>query len=113
MARIHVRGAVDRVKQALEMPAARLELDSERLEQGLARLVLSVIELLREVIERQAVRRVDAGDLTADEVERVGLALLRLDERLRSMRETFGLTEDDVTLRLRVGGVDGPAHDER
>ena len=97
----------------VEMRPERLELDSERLEQGLARLVLSVIELLREVIERQAVRRVEIGDLAPDEVERVGLALMRLDERLRALREAFGLSEDDVTLKLRVGGANARAADER
>ena len=113
MAGVHLRVAVADVNRTLELPANRLQLDGERLEQGLARLVLSVVELLREVIERQAVRRVEAGDLSADEVERVGLALLRLDERLAVLRETFDLTHDDVTLKLRVGGAGGPTIDER
>ena len=88
----------------VRMPAQRLELEPERIEQGLARLVLSVIELVREVLERQAVRRVDAGDLTDDEVERLGVALMRLNERLGALRESFGLTEEDVTLRFSGGG---------
>ena len=99
--------------QALELRPERLELEPDRLEQGLARLVLSVLELLREVIERQAIRRVEVGDLSDDEVERVGLALLRLDERLRAMRESFGLTQDDVTLKLGLGGAGGAANDQR
>jgi hypothetical protein len=97
----------------VELRPERLELDPEGLERGLARLVLSVIELLREVIERQAVRRVEIGDLTDDEVERVGLALLRLDERLRAMRDAFGLSEDDVTLKLHLGGAGGGTNRER
>jgi len=97
----------------VRLPSERLELEPEGLEQGLARLVLTVIELLREVIERQAVRRVELGDLTPQEIERVGLALLRLDQRLAEMRELFGLTQDDVTLKLRVGGVGGATNDQR
>jgi len=97
----------------VQLPSERLELEPEGLEQGLARLVLTVIELLREVIERQAVRRVELGDLTPQEIERVGLALLRLDQRLAEMRELFGLTQDDVTLKLRVGGVSGATNDQR
>ncbi|OLC54143.1 MAG: hypothetical protein AUH85_12475 [Chloroflexi bacterium 13_1_40CM_4_68_4] len=97
----------------VQMLPQRLELEPEGLERGLARLVLSLIELLREVIERQAVRRVEVGDLTPEEVERVGLALLRLDQRLAEMRNLFELTQDDVTLRLRVGGAGGAANDER
>ena len=112
MAGVHVRRAVAHVN-AVEMRPERLELEPERLEQGLARLVLSVIELLREVIERQAVRRVEVGDLSEDEVERVGLALLRLDERLRAMRDSFGLSEDDVTLKIRLGGAGDRTTDER
>lgn len=86
--------------QTVGLPFRRLELEPERIEQGLARLVLAVVELVREVLERQAVRRVEAGGLSDEEVERLGLALLRLDERLVTVREAFGLTQDDVTLRL-------------
>jgi hypothetical protein len=83
----------------------RLELEPERIEQGLARLVLAVVELVREVLERQAVRRVEAGGLSEEEVERLGVALMRLNERLAAIREVFGLTEEDVTLRF--GGEHG------
>ena len=58
----------------------RINADPERVEQGLARLVLTVVELLREVLEHQAVRRMDGGTLTEEEVERLGLALLKLNE---------------------------------
>ena len=89
---------------ALDLGNKSLDLEPERLEQGLARLVLSVIELVREVLERQAVRRVEAGGLSEEEIERLGLALLRLQERMTVLREAFDLDEDDVTLKLRVGG---------
>ena len=88
---------------SLEVQPERLDLEPERLDQGLARLVLSLIELLREVLERQAIRRVEDGDLTAEQVERIGLTLLRLDERMAALRDLFGLSEEDLTLKLRVG----------
>jgi hypothetical protein len=94
--------------QTVGLPFRRLELEPERIEQGLARLVLAVVELIREVLERQAVRRVEAGGLSDEEVERLGLALLRLDERLATVREAFGLTQDDVTLRLNPATAEGP-----
>lgn len=61
----------------------RINADPERVEQGLARLVLTLIEVLRKVLEHQAVRRMDGGGLSAEEVERLGLALLKLDEQAR------------------------------
>jgi hypothetical protein len=78
----------------------RINADPERVEQGLARLVLTVIEVVRKVLEHQAVRRMDGGDLTAEEVERLGLTLLRLDERMQQMKEIFGLTDEDLQIDL-------------
>src|SRR5881394_3491443 len=68
----------------------RINADPERVEQGLARLVLTVIELLREVLEHQAVRRMDGGTLTEGEIERLGLALLKLNTRMDELKRTFG-----------------------
>jgi len=78
----------------------RINADPERVEQGLARLVLTVIEVVRKVLEHQAVRRMDGGDLTAEEVERLGLTLLRLDERMQQMKGVFGLTDEDLQIDL-------------
>lgn len=78
----------------------RINADPEKVEQGLARLVLTVIELLRRVLEHQAVRRMDGGTLSDEQIERLGLALLRLNERMGVMKETFGLTDDDLSIDL-------------
>ena len=78
----------------------RINADPEKVEQGLARLVLTVIELLRRVLEHQAVRRMDGGTLTHEQIERLGLALLRLNERMDELKETFGLTDDDLSIDL-------------
>ena len=78
----------------------RINADPERVEQGLARLVLTVIEVVRKVLEHQAVRRMDGGDLTAEEIERLGLTLLRLDERMQQMKGVFGLTDEDLQIDL-------------
>ena len=76
----------------------RINADPERVEQGLARLVLTVIELLREVLEHQAIRRMDGGTLTDEEIERLGLALLKLNHRMGELKATFGLTDDDLNI---------------
>ena len=78
----------------------RINADPEKVEQGLARLVLTVIELLRRVLEHQAVRRMDGGTLTDEQIEQLGLALLRLNERMDELKDTFGLTDDDLSIDL-------------
>lgn len=80
--------------------ARRVVADPDNVEQGLVRLVLSVVELLRQLMERQAVRRVDEGDLTDEQVERVGLTLMRLERRMADLTAQLALTEDDLTLDL-------------
>lgn len=74
--------------------------DPERVEQGLARLVLTVIELLREVLEHQAIRRMDGGTLSEAEIERLGLALLKLNHRMDELKTIFGLTDEDLNIDL-------------
>ena len=78
----------------------RINADPERVEQGLARLVLTLIEVVRKVLEHQAVRRMDGGGLSAAEVERLGLTLLKLDERMQQLKGTFGLTDEDLQIDL-------------
>lgn len=78
----------------------RINADPEHVENGLARLVLTVIELLREVLEHQAIRRMDGGTLTEEQVERLGLALLKLNERMEELKTTFGLTDADLNIDL-------------
>ena len=78
----------------------RINADPERVEQGLARLVLTVIELLREVLEHQAVRRMDGGTLSEEEVEQLGMALLKLNHRMDELKGIFGLTDEDLNIDL-------------
>lgn len=75
-------------------------MDPEGVEQGLAQLVLTLIEFLRQVLERQAVRRMDGGSLTDEEVERVGLALMKLEEKVHELAEHFGLRPSDLNINL-------------
>jgi hypothetical protein len=78
----------------------RINADPEGLERGLAQLVLTIIELLRQIMERQALRRVDGGGLTEEQVERLGRTFMELDKRMAQLREEFGLTEEDLNLDL-------------
>jgi hypothetical protein len=78
----------------------RIEADPESVERGLVSLVLTIVELLRQLMERQALRRVDQGSLTDEQVERVGQTLMALEDRMGELREHFGLTPDDLNIDL-------------
>lgn len=80
--------------------APRLATEPETAADDLVRLVLAVVETLRQVMERQAIRRVESGALSEEEVERLGLTLLRLEERMAELKSRFGMEQDDLSLRL-------------
>jgi hypothetical protein len=90
-------GELPRLGDAL---SRRINTDQQGLERGLAQLVLTIVELLRQLMERQALRRVDGGGLTEDEVERLGNTFMELDKRMAELRDEFGLTEEDLNLDL-------------
>lgn len=78
----------------------RINADAAGPESGLARLVLTLIEVLRKVLEHQAVRRMEGGRLSAEEVERLGLALAKLNDRMGELKRVFGLSEEDLQIDL-------------
>jgi hypothetical protein len=78
----------------------RLNTDPDKVENGLAKLVLTLIEVLRKVLEHQAVRRMEGGHLSDAEIERLGVTLLRLNDRMQEMKGIFGLTDDDLQIDL-------------
>jgi Gas vesicle protein K len=78
----------------------RIDADPESVEKGLVTLVLTLVELLRQLMERQALRRVEQGSLTDDQVEKVGSTLLALEARMAELRDHFGLAVEDLNLDL-------------
>ncbi len=78
----------------------RVVLDPDKVEQGLAQLVLTVIELLRQLMERQAMHRVENGTIDDAAIERLGLAFMRLDTRMTELKQTFGLRDEDLNIDL-------------
>jgi Gas vesicle protein K len=78
----------------------RIEADPESVEKGLVTLVLTLVELLRQLMERQALRRVDQGSLSGDQVEKIGSTLMALEARMAELREHFGLRPEDLNLDL-------------
>lgn len=81
-------------------PSNRVNLGGERGENGLAGLVLTIVKLLHELVEKQAIRRIDAGNLTDEEVERLGFTLMRQAEEIARIAREFGLEDDDLNLDL-------------
>jgi hypothetical protein len=90
-------GTLERLEAALPR---RLNADPEGLEKGLAQLVLTLVELLRELMERQALRRIEAGSLSDEEVERLGRTFMALKERMDELKDVFGLADEDLNLNL-------------
>ncbi len=94
----------ERLRQSLTFTESaipeRISADAELVENGLAKLVLSIIELIRRLLERQALRRMDGGNLTEEEIERLGSALMKLEEKMEELKRVFGLTDEDLNLKL-------------
>ena len=88
---------MEKVQNALPK---KIEANPENAEKGLAKLVLTLIELIRKLMEKQAMRRVEAGSLTDEEVERVGETLMKLENKMKELKEIFGLKDEELNLNL-------------
>ncbi|WP_432839657.1 gas vesicle protein K [Dactylosporangium sp. CA-092794] len=86
--------------EPVRRPGRRVEVDRDSVERGFAGLVLTVVELLRQLMERQALRRVDVGDLTDEQIEEIGATLMALEENMAELREHFGLKPEDLNIDL-------------
>lgn len=78
----------------------RLETDAASVERDLMKLVLTIVELVRQLMEKQALRRVEQGSLTDEQVEGLGLGLMHLEEAMTELKDRFGLTSSDLDLDL-------------
>ena len=88
---------LDRLGQALP---TRVNADERNVEKGLAQLVLTLIDLLRQLMERQAVRRMEGGTLSDEEVERLGRTFMLLEKRMGELKKSFGLEDADLNIDL-------------
>ena len=96
---------IDSLREELERRAAALQparwnADPEEVQRSVARLVLTLIEFLRQLFEKQAIRRMEQGTLTQEETEKLGVALMRLEETVRDLANRFGLTPEELNLDL-------------
>jgi hypothetical protein len=93
-----IRAEIERLAQRSAPP--RWNADPEDVRRSVAKLVLTLVEFIRQLLERQAIRRMDAGTLTPDETEAVGLALMQLEATVRDLGAQFGLAAEDLNLDL-------------
>ncbi len=95
---------IDRLEEAaksIEQAATnRINATPDNAEHGLAKLVLTLIELIRKLVEKQAIRRVEGGSLSEDEIERLGETLMKLEMKMEELKEAFNLTDEDLNLDL-------------
>jgi uncharacterized protein YjiS (DUF1127 family) len=101
---LHSTGDIEAVARELERVGTafprRVNADPQRVEQGLAQLVLTLVELLRQLMERQALRRMDQDTLTDEEIERLGETFMKLEQRMEQLKREFGLEDKDLNLDL-------------
>jgi hypothetical protein len=89
-------------KQKIVKPKQKpkVNLDGEKIKNGLGQLVLTIIELLRELMEKQAIRRIEKGKLTEEQIEKLGNNFKRLKEEVEKLKEYFELEDEDIGLDL-------------
>ena len=92
-----IAGELEHVQQAFPR---RVNADPERVEKGLAQLVLTLVELLRQLMERQALRRMENGTLTDEQIDRLGETFMLLERRMDELTEHFKLERSDLNLNL-------------
>jgi hypothetical protein len=88
------------IQKAQSTLVRKIDANPRNVEKGLARLVLTLIELIRKLLEKQAIRRVEAGSLSEEEVERVGETLMRLENKMEELKHIFGLENEELNLNL-------------
>lgn len=96
----HAEEFVQELQRVATTLPERINIDSQNVEHGLVKLVLSLVELIRRLLERQAIRRMDGGSLAPEQVEELGLALMRLEAKMEELKAQFGLADEDLNLDL-------------
>ena len=91
---------IDEIEKIQGTLPKRIDANPKNVEKGLSKLVLTLIELIRKLLEKQAMRRIDAGSLSDGEIERVGETLMKLENKMQELKGIFGLTDEELNLNL-------------
>ena len=96
----HPEEFLEELRLVADSLPSKINIDPKSVEQGLAKLVLTLIEFIRRLLEKQAVRRMEGGDLSPEQIEELGLALMSLEAKMRELKGQFGLSDEDLNLDL-------------
>jgi len=96
----HTEEFVEQLRCVTDTLPSRINVDPQSVEQGLAKLVLTLIEFIRRLLEKQAIRRMEGGDLSPQQIEDLGLALMKLEAKLNELKTQFGLEDEDLNIDL-------------
>jgi hypothetical protein len=91
---------IEEIERAQDCLPKKIDANPKNVEKGLAKLVLTLIELIRKLLEKQAMRRVEAGSLSDEEIERVGETLMKLENKMEELKQVFGLKDEELNLNL-------------
>jgi hypothetical protein len=96
---------LDALRAEIERAAAttsplRWNADPDEVQRSVVQLVLTLVEFIRKLLERQAIRRMEAGTLSAQQTEDVGRALMQLEDTIRDLAAKFGVPPDELNLDL-------------
>ena len=95
-----VEGISEEIGKLAVIEDSKLKLTPDNADSGLAKLVLTLVELIRKLVEKQAMRRVDGGSLTDEEIERLGETLMKLEMKMEELKKHFNLTDRDLNINL-------------
>ena len=91
---------VEEIEKIQDALPKRIDANPKNVEKGLAKLVLTLVELIRKLLEKQAMKRIDAGSLTDEEIEGVGETLMKLENKMKELKEIFGLQDEELNINL-------------
>ena len=91
---------IEEIEKVQDVLPKRIDANPKNVEKGLAKLVLTLVELIRKLLEKQAMRRIEGGSLTDEEIERIGETLMKLENKMQELKQIFGLKDEELNLNL-------------
>ncbi len=91
---------IEEIEKVQDVLPKRIDANPKNVEKGLAKLVLTLVELIRKLLEKQAMRRIEGGSLSEEEIEQMGETLLKLENKMQELKEIFGLKDEELNLNL-------------
>ncbi len=91
---------IEEIEKVQDVLPKRIDANPKNVEKGLAKLVLTLVELIRKLLEKQAMRRIEGGSLSDEEIERIGQTLMKLENKMQELKEIFGLKDEELNLNL-------------